>query len=53
MDGRGMKASNLSRVLGNRSLGSAILRGERKISKSAALKLAEHFRVSPALFIKQ
>ena len=52
MEGRGMSASDLGRVLGNRTLGPAILRGERKVSKANALKLAEYFKVSPALFLQ-
>jgi antitoxin component HigA of HigAB toxin-antitoxin module len=51
MAGRGMSASDLGRLLGNRSLGSAILRGTRQISKANALLLAKHFRVSSALFL--
>ena len=51
MEGRDMSASDLGRVLGNRELGAAILRGDRKLSKSNILKLGKHFAVSPALFL--
>ena len=46
-----MTASDLGNLLGNRSLGSKLLRGERKPSKAHALKLAEHFHVDAALFL--
>lgn len=46
-----MNASDLGRLLGNRPLGSAILRGERQISKENALKLAKRFKVNVGLFI--
>jgi len=47
----GMSASDLGRLLGNRALGSAILRGDRTISKAHALKLGEHFKLSLAAFL--
>jgi HTH-type transcriptional regulator/antitoxin HigA len=46
-----MTASDLGELLGNRSLGSKILRGERELSKAHLRILAERFRVSPGLFI--
>jgi antitoxin component HigA of HigAB toxin-antitoxin module len=46
-----MTASDLGRILGNRELGSKILRGERKLSKTNIRKLATHFKLSPAAFI--
>ena len=45
-----MSGSDLGRILGNRTLGPAILRGERTLSKTHIKKLAEYFSVSPALF---
>ena len=48
---RAMNASDLGRVLGNRSLGSLILNGKRDLSKTHIKKLAEFFGVTPALFI--
>jgi len=50
LNGRGMSGSDLGRLLGNRPLGGAILRGERKLSKSHIRTLAEHFKVSTDLF---
>jgi HTH-type transcriptional regulator / antitoxin HigA len=47
----GLNASDLGRVLGQRQLGSAILRGDRKLSKTHIRKLAAHFGVSPGLFL--
>jgi HTH-type transcriptional regulator/antitoxin HigA len=51
MEANGLNASDIGRILGNRTLGSAILRGERQISKENALKLAKRFRVNVGLFI--
>lgn len=48
----GLNASDLGRILGQRQLGSAILRGTRQLSKSHILKLASHFGVSPDVFLK-
>ncbi len=45
-----MSGSDLGRVLGSRTLGPALLRGERTLSKTHIKKLAEYFSVSPALF---
>ena len=39
MEHHDLTASDVGRILGNRSLGAAILRGQRKISKSTAPKL--------------
>jgi len=46
-----MTASDLGRILGNRTLGAAILSGRRSLSKSHVKKLAEHFKVEPGLFL--
>lgn len=51
MEESGMTRSDLGRLLGHRELGSKILRGERKLSKAHILKLSEHFKVSPSLFL--
>jgi HTH-type transcriptional regulator / antitoxin HigA len=51
MEANGLNASDIGRILGNRPLGSAILRGERQISKENALKLAKRFKVNVGLFI--
>lgn len=45
-----MTASDFGRLLGNRSLGSNVLTGKRELSKENVRKLAEYFKVSPALF---
>jgi HTH-type transcriptional regulator/antitoxin HigA len=45
-----LSGSDLGRLLGNRPLGGAILRGERKLSKAHIQILAEHFKVSTDLF---
>ena len=47
----GMTASDLGRLLGNRTLGAAILAGRRALSKAHIKKLAEHFKVEPGLFL--
>jgi HTH-type transcriptional regulator/antitoxin HigA len=51
---RGMTAADLSRVLGaSRNLGGMILRGERRLTLDHVARLAQHFHVSPALFIER
>ena len=47
----GMTASDLGRLLGNRTLGAAILAGRRNLSKTHIKMLAEHFKVEPGLFL--
>lgn len=51
MEVREMSVSDLGRLLGERSLGSKILTGSRALSKDHIRKLADHFLVSPALFL--
>jgi len=51
MDDRGMNASDLGRLLGDRSLGPKLLHGDRGLSKSHIRKLADYFSISPALFL--
>lgn len=46
-----MTASDLGRLLGNRTLGTAILSGRRGLSKAHIKKLAEHFKVEPGPFL--
>lgn len=46
-----MTASDLGRLLGNRTLGPAILTGRRGLSKANIKKLAERFKVEPGLFL--
>jgi HTH-type transcriptional regulator / antitoxin HigA len=47
----GMSGGDLGRILGSSSAASMILRGQRQLSKSHIKALAEHFAVSPALFL--
>jgi HTH-type transcriptional regulator / antitoxin HigA len=47
----GMTASDLGRLLGNRTLGAAILSGRRNLSKAHIKKLADRFKVEPGLFL--
>ena len=47
----GMTASDLGRLLGNRTLGAAILSGRRALSKAHIKTLAEHFKVDTGLFL--
>ena len=46
-----MSASDLGNLLGNRSLGSKILRGERELSKTHLRILADRFKVDAGLFL--
>jgi HTH-type transcriptional regulator/antitoxin HigA len=46
-----MSASDLGRVLGERSLGPKILNGDRDLSKAHVRKLADHFGVRADLFL--
>ncbi|MGB7159849.1 MAG: hypothetical protein WBD40_17410 [Tepidisphaeraceae bacterium] len=52
MAGRGMNGSDLGRLLGNRALGSAILRGSRKLSTTNIRTICKHFQVGAGLFVK-
>ena len=51
MEEHAMTASDLGRLLGNRSLGCLILQGKRQLSKRHIRILAERFRLSPAAFL--
>ncbi|MEI7766900.1 MAG: hypothetical protein WCJ97_05630 [Phycisphaerae bacterium] len=51
MEQHQMNASDLGRLLGQRELGSKLLRRQRQLSKAIITKLAEHFHVSPACFL--
>lgn len=46
-----MSASDLGRLLGDRSLGHRILTGERELSKAHVRVLAEHFSLDPAALL--
>ena len=51
MEEHGMTAADLGKLLGERTLGSKILRGERKVGLKYARILAERFAVDLSLFI--
>ncbi len=51
MKDRGLSASDLGRLLGERSLGPKILNGDRGLSKAHIKILAKHFNVSPAVLL--
>jgi HTH-type transcriptional regulator / antitoxin HigA len=51
LDENDMTASDLGNLLGNRSLGSKILRGERELSKAHLRILADRFKVDAGLFL--
>jgi len=52
MTENGMNESDLGRLLGDRSLGHRILKGERKLSKAHIRILSEKFALSPAVLYK-
>ena len=51
LEEHGMNASDLGRLLGSRTLGSAILRERRKLSKAHIKILSEYFKVQPGMFL--
>lgn len=52
LEENGLSGADLSRVLGgSRNLGAMILRGERQLTVGHIRRLAEHFGVSPAVFV--
>ncbi len=51
MEEHGMIAADLGKLLGDRTLGSKILRGDRKIGPAYARVLARKFRVDMSLFL--
>jgi antitoxin component HigA of HigAB toxin-antitoxin module len=51
VEDRGMSASDVGRLLGDRSLGPKILNGDRALSKAHIKVLAKHFNISPALLL--
>jgi HTH-type transcriptional regulator/antitoxin HigA len=52
MEESGLTQADLGRLLGNRALASLILNRNRELSKTHIRKLADHFKVSPALFLQ-
>ena len=51
LEQNGMNGSALGSLLGHRQLGSAILRGERELSKNHVRILSKHFSVSADVFL--
>lgn len=51
LESNGMTASQLGELLGNRALGSKILRGDRELSKAHIRILAKRFRINPGLLL--
>jgi HTH-type transcriptional regulator/antitoxin HigA len=51
LEDHGMTASDLGRLLGSRSLGTAILRGKRQLSKRHIQILCDHFQLGPSAFM--
>jgi HTH-type transcriptional regulator/antitoxin HigA len=51
MESRGMSESDLGRLLGERSLGNAVVSGRRSLSKSHIRALSNHFKVNADLFL--
>jgi antitoxin component HigA of HigAB toxin-antitoxin module len=52
MQESGMTQADLGRLLGNRALASLILNGHRQLSKTHIRKLANYFKIPPALFLQ-
>jgi HTH-type transcriptional regulator / antitoxin HigA len=50
MEQNEMNPSDLGRLLGDRSLGSRVLNGDRQLSKKHIAILGDHFAVNPSLF---
>ncbi len=51
-DANGMVASDLGRMLGDRSLGHRILTGQRELSKAHIRILAERFALNPGALLR-
>ena len=51
MEQNNMSASDLGRLLGDRALGSRILRGERELSKQHIRRLCDHFKITAELLL--
>lgn len=51
LEENGLSGSDLGRILGQRQIGSKILRGERKLSKANIKKIADYFSVDASLFL--
>jgi HTH-type transcriptional regulator / antitoxin HigA len=51
MEARAMKRADLAALIGSKGVASEILSGKRGLSKTNIKRLAEHFSVSPELFL--
>jgi HTH-type transcriptional regulator/antitoxin HigA len=51
MEENGLSGADLGRILGNRTEGYPILRGERELTKNQMRKLGEYFQVPAGLFL--
>jgi HTH-type transcriptional regulator/antitoxin HigA len=51
MEARGIKLAGLAALIGSKGVASEILSGKRGLSKTNIKRLAEHFRVSPEVFL--
>jgi HTH-type transcriptional regulator / antitoxin HigA len=51
MEVNSMKAIDLGKILGSRSLASQVMSGKRALSKANIVALAQRFRVNPGLFL--
>jgi HTH-type transcriptional regulator / antitoxin HigA len=51
MEARGMKLAGLAVLIGSKGVASEILNGKRGLSKTNIRRLAEHFHVSPEVFL--
>lgn len=51
MEARGMKLAGLAALIGSKGVASEILSGKRGLSKTNIRRLAEHFHVSPEVFL--
>jgi HTH-type transcriptional regulator / antitoxin HigA len=51
MGARGMKLAGLAALIGSKGVASEILSGKRGLSKTNIKRLAEHFGVSPEVFL--
>ena len=51
MEEHGMNVTDLGKLLGDRSLGSRILSGERSLSKKHIRIVSERFRIRPGAFL--
>jgi HTH-type transcriptional regulator/antitoxin HigA len=51
MEQQGLKQADLLPIFGARSIASDVINGKREPSKAHIRKLAEFFRISPAVFL--